>query len=492
MNEYTSSAKRTRFQQVTEQEGLLPDRPPLLHRDSEWTIGSDYSDDAVHNTLNAWQGAALLTADCLGTGLLALPNDIHTLGTTVGLTFLLLNLPINFYAGYILHKTAAAIEDEQELQNRVYSESFDRDYQAISTSSIAESHNNLHHDTATNDCIGMANAVFRSKYCTRIIMFVYYVNIFLVLGNYILVMSHAVGESHICIPVVGAVAAIAMFVVSQSRTMALLGRTASIVSLTALLIVVLQCLYAVWRLNHALPVVPPAIPTLPEDSMLQVLRQCSALGSIGFAVGSQKLFLNIRHELRDRSKAPKTLGIALTAFGTCYLLLCLAAGPNPPGFLLDAIPIGSSSRRVAGVLLCMHVVVSYAINSQAICSSMDRLVWYKLLKDFRFSENAVIRWMLLTGCVCATAYLVANSIPFFTDLVSFIGAVTSVPLTLLLPAVFWRQHIGVPLLWPTWKSVTSFGLTYFSIVFMVAATIGSLYSIIVDWESHGAPFACNG
>ena len=68
--------------------------------------------------LNVWQGAALLTADCLGTGILALSKDVHVLGVWLGIGFIVLNLPINWYAGSILSDSAAYVEKRQ----RNYSE----------------------------------------------------------------------------------------------------------------------------------------------------------------------------------------------------------------------------------------------------------------------------------------------------------------------------------------------------------------------------------
>jgi Transmembrane amino acid transporter protein len=138
------------------------------------------------------------------------------------------------------------------------------------------------------------------------------------------------------------------------------------------------------------------------------------------------------------------------------------------------------------------VLFDVAINSQAICSSMDRLLWRRLTGRIpihtlsNYCKNAVpaVRWMVLTAVMAVTAYSVANAIPFFTDLVGLIGAVTSVPLTLLLPAIFWRKHLRVPLWVPTASSLASIALVYFSLAFMVTATIGSLYSIRQDWLEH--------
>ncbi|KAL7564725.1 hypothetical protein ACA910_010138 [Epithemia clementina (nom. ined.)] len=656
--------------------------------------------------LSVWQGSLLLTADCLGTGLLALPANVRvSLGLTVGLGFLVVSAPINWYAGYLLAQSATIVERRQHAANRIFASALLQQQQQqqiqqslesqsdtissnmatmggsttkslvlvtiestygtktrsalftpLTTVSVGAAtttttrapedddgggtvgtahsrhrhrprqHAQLHHDTATFDFIGMTQALFRNKHGTRVVMLLYYGNIFLVLGNYILVMSHAVmatvGEGALCTPVAGLIASVLMYAVSQSRSMARLGRAASVVSLAALFVVICQCLHAarvtqlrqeeqagaepaiaatttmplwvpaesstsiianfnstnattavasaslqptaLWPTTSsssssssswlqdiaaaaatATTVSEPSTPSHDDSdnnndnnrssssdngaSMHDIFRQLSALGSIGFAMGSQKLFLNIRHELADRSTAPRVLGISLTIFTSLYIVIILLAGPNPPAFLFDAIH-GYWNRRLAGLLLWMHVVVSYAINSQAICSSMDRLFWHRLFQHFGAtvrktkssadddedddddddddSNNnnrgmspetlATVRWMSLTAALGVTAYTVANAIPFFQDLVALIGAVTVVPLTLLLPALYWRKELQVPL-WTVsgwWKPDSSvdwpsYGLIVFSLVFMVTATAGVFDSISQDWENHGGrSFEC--
>ena len=114
--------------------------------------------------------------------------------------------------------------------------------------------------------------------------------------------------------------------------------------------------------------------------------------------------------MKDRKQAaPGSLSISLSLFGLAYVTVCLLAGPNPPSFLFDAIPAGMP-RRLGGALLWIHVAVSYAINSQAFCSSVERVVGHKL---GRCLFGPRFRWTALTGMVALASYIVANSIPFF-------------------------------------------------------------------------------
>ena len=55
-----------------------------------------------NSRLTLVQGIALLTADCMGVGILGLPNDMKVIGFSIGICFLLLNCPINYYAGNLL------------------------------------------------------------------------------------------------------------------------------------------------------------------------------------------------------------------------------------------------------------------------------------------------------------------------------------------------------------------------------------------------------
>jgi len=391
---------------------------------------SHHADD----DLTMLQAAALLTADCLGTGLLALPQDILVLGKALGFGFLIFNLPVNWYVGALLSRAASHVEDtlEEETQqsrtgvpasaaaaeeeqgqdgrdgllrarkrttkNSTYSsvqqqiaedgicsdaDSTTRSSQhalddsspdddstnngdsngvattmtttaqdsAAAAAAIADdedddSHNHhkaRHHhphehadDDTTHDYIGLTKLVFPHPHATQyqprvthLVITVFYTNIFLVLGDYILVMSHAVaamiGEGSICLPTAGIVASTLMFGFSQLRTMANLGRSVTVLSLSSLAIVVIQCLVAGERQQASSSYVPPYSSESDDTS---TIRKLSALASIGFATGPNKLLLNIRNEMKNRDESPSSLGVSMTTFGSVYVAICLLAGPS--------------------------------------------------------------------------------------------------------------------------------------------------------------------
>ena len=154
-----------------------------------------------------------------------------------------------------------------------------------------------------------------------------------------------------------------------------------------------------------------------------------------------------------------------------------------PSFLFDVIPEGTIQRRIAGFLLWVHVSVSYAINSQAFCSSI-----------ISGGNNSRIQWAMVTFFIACSSYLVSNAIPFFKDLVAITGALTSVPLTLLLPALYYRQYYYMNnhhFHLHYYQNMASCLLLIYSVLFLTFGMLGSLYSIQLDWKNHGAPFSCS-
>eukprot|EP00956_Cyclotella_meneghiniana_P001685 scaffold1831_cov39-Cyclotella_meneghiniana.AAC.3 len=246
------------------------------------------------------------------------------------------------------------------------------------------------------------------------------------------------GEDNLCLPTAGIIASTLMFGLSQLRTMANLGRSVSFISLLALFVVVVQCLYALRSsddpmYNSGESNNTSEVETTNTNTQSTTLSKMSSVAAIGFAVGSQKLLLNIRHEMVDRTKAaPQSLSIALSLYGIAYIIVCLLAGPTPPSFLFDAIPLG----------------------------------WGRRIAVREFYQTSM-------------------------DLVALCGALTTVPLTLILPALFYRRVQCVPLFFPTLHSKSSYVLLLFSIAFMIVGLIGSIGSIDSDWKnSHGA-FSCH-
>jgi hypothetical protein len=150
----------------------------------------------------------------------------------------------------------------------------------------------------------------------------------------------------LCLPIASLIASILMFSLCQFRTMANLGKNVSMLSLLALFIVLIHCLFHhryqnqnqnqyqyqyQYQYQNYTDDVEDAMMEQEQEELITTYswnKKFSSLAGIGFAVGSNKLFLNIRHELDDRSQGSKVLAGSLTLYGFVYIIVILLAGPG--------------------------------------------------------------------------------------------------------------------------------------------------------------------
>ena len=283
-----------------------------------------------------------------------------------------------------------------------------------------------------------------------------------------------------------------LFALNQFPSLRDLGRWPCIVSITSVVVVIVICLVAtkpVVKIAANSDSVKRSSPSGYELAM----RYGTALSGIVFASASQKLLLNIRAEMVHPSQANTALCVALGIYGLAYILVTILAGSNPPSFLLDAVQ-QTNLKSAAGALLWVHVAVSYAINSQALCSCLahdDRAALPHTRANSLFTlmkrRHKRLYWTLLTSSVTVAAWIVANAVPFFADLVGLIGALTQAPLSLLLPIIFYLR--AVPRHGPVHRLCCAVGIVCATIL-LVYGTIGALSTITADWSTFGRPFGC--
>jgi hypothetical protein len=349
-------------------------------------------------TLTWIQASWLITAECLGTGILALPASVRALSH--GWMYLMVQIPIHTLAGILLCHTANQIDSNNSStdtpsslpSNSTHVDDFIGNHDNNNDhnnnkkqSSIPNTTIQIYNKT-TRDYVGLSIALFgswKTSRITTIVTMVYYANLFLVLGNYNLVMSHAMvaflgdigggGEEEVedeepfgfllCLPLVGLFSTIlGVLILLPFRSMAHFGRSVSYISLLALAIVVIQCLVA-QQSSHSTKSMDPShldpgnrmvlsLPKLISQSSSQFPRnlsfqeitttttttlvrtpwftthQLSAMASVAYAVSSQKLLLNVRHVMTKRQEATKSLFVAVSSYVMLYLLVCILAGSS--------------------------------------------------------------------------------------------------------------------------------------------------------------------
>jgi amino acid permease len=225
----------------------------------------------------------------------------------------------------------------------------------------------------------------------------------------------------------------------------------------------------------------------------------SATSSFVFAMAGQKIYLEMMAEMRDPSEFPKALYAATPIMFLSYTAVSLTGyairGDQAPLYLMDVLSAGSAPKTFASLLMLVHMMISYTLNSQVLCRRIHRLVDPVLVDVHdpnhpRYKE-ARTQWAKISGSVMFAAWTLSNSIPFFSDFIELIGSLCSAPLALGLPALFYweacrRNFVRMSvnearLLW-------TFGAA--SVALIVFGTVAALRDFVHHSKEYGAPFDC--
>ena len=413
----------------------------------------------------AGRAATILVAECVGTGVLALPYVASVLGTGPFLLFVAVQVALNLYAGELL---ATAAETAERRTN----------YEACRSTTSAlwdfvDDTDNLDWDTGEpkspttrpRDMLELAQALDAGRPLRALVASAWYGNLVLILAQYLVVMARSL---RVAFPLPGCavvesllIAALTAWLIAQLPTLDALGKGAAQLSFASVVAILAICA------RHTKNGVPPVVA---QDASAAAVA--ASLTTVTFAMITSKLFLNVRREMRDPREARKTLRYGIAAFTCVYVVVVFLSGPEPPRFLLDAVHHGTDGRVAAGLLFA-HVAVSYAINQNVLARTLERYLGHALSRK---------GWALMTAALTLSSLLIAILVPVFSDLVAVIGALTSGPLGFAMPALLFDLATRESDIKRRRKGVVS--LVLFTVVLTIAGTTGAIVRTVKDWEAQ--------
>ena len=414
----------------------------------------------------AGRAATILVAECVGTGVLALPYVASVLGTGPFLLFVAVQVALNLYAGELL---ATAAETAERKTN----------YEACRSTTSAlwdfvDDTDNLDWDTGEpkspttrpRDMLELAQALDAGRPLRALVASAWYGNLVLILAQYLVVMARSL---RVAFPLPGCavvesllIAALTAWLIAQLPTLDALGKGAAQLSFASVVAILAICA------RHTQNGPPPVVA---QDASAAAVA--ASLTTVTFAMITSKLFLNVRREMRDPREARRTLRYGVAAFTLVYIVVVFMSGPEPPRFLLDSVGRHSTDARVAAALLYCHVAVSYAINQNVLARTLERAL-----------GDTVSRkgWALMTAALTLSSLLIAILVPVFSDLVSVIGALTSGPLGFAMPALLFDLATRDSDVKRRRKGVVA--LVLFTVVLTIAGTTGAVIRTVKDWEAQ--------
>ena len=217
------------------------------------------------------------------------------------------------------------------------------------------------------------------------------------------------------------------------------------------------------------------------------------IGAFLFAYMGHSMYLEMMREMVDsREFGSIVLPVATFAMVVCYTGTAVAGvcayGASVSEFLPNSMPEGLP-KRLVGVLLAFHTLVSYLVTSQPLHRCLHGVVFPSTVDEY--TPRAAFDWLLVTCMQLLVSLVAAICIPFFADLQGLLGSLTGAAFIFGFPAFFFLRAsslANVPASWPDYV-VCVLLLVVLTPLFMVVGTYSETLDILGKWaielEEHG-------
>mmetsp|Transcript_100507 Transcript_100507/g.174488 ORF Transcript_100507/g.174488 Transcript_100507/m.174488 type:complete len:487 (+) Transcript_100507:35-1495(+) len=223
----------------------------------------------------------------------------------------------------------------------------------------------------------------------------------------------------------------------------------------------------------------------------------SGLNIMIFSFTSQFMLVEIMAEMENAADFPNSYMYISAPFQAVVFLICGVGGyyfrgSLVHGIIVDNIPFGRWFQ-VAAAMLIIHMVITWVIKGIVVCRQMQHSFLPEHADDG--SITGWINWVQLVSATMAFAYLIAQIIPFFVDLIDLLGASLTPIVCFVLPIAFYcrqlkdtikkEDHPGY------FESVAIALELLLSAVLFFVGTYLALTNIVDSWKTYGYPFDCH-
>ncbi|RSM06598.1 hypothetical protein CDV31_009027 [Fusarium ambrosium] len=304
----------------------------------------------------------------------------------------------------------------------------------------------------------------------------------LVIGSHCLTGTIALGtitESNVCSLVFGVVSAIILLILAippSFAEIAILGY----VDFASILLAIGITLSA-W----------------PKEN-LTLAEAFVAISNIVFSysfAGAQPSFMDEMHTPQDYTKSIYALGvIQTTIYALTGSLIYLFVGRDVGSPAL--VSAGPLVAKIAFGVALPVIYISGSINTTITCRFIHVRMYHDSIVRFVNTRKGWITWLLLVTIVTFFSWIIAEAIPFFSELLSLAGCLFVAGLSFYIPPIMWLRLLkqgnwydGANLI-PAIANLVVFiaGFTVFGIGFYASVT-----QIVHKFESGSInrPFSCS-
>ncbi|CAO2815597.1 unnamed protein product [Amaranthus hypochondriacus] len=243
----------------------------------------------------------------------------------------------------------------------------------------------------------------------------------------------------------------------------------------------------------------------------KVWRSTQALGAIAYAYSFSMILIEIQDTIKSSAgeyqtmKKATLMGIATT---TLFYLLCgcmgyAAFGDLAPGNLLTGFGFYNPYwlLDIANIAILIHLIGAYQVYCQPVFSFVEKWTAQKRSRSKFITEEYGINIPIIGGVydfnffrvIWRTIFvilitLVAMLLPFFNDVVGFLGAFGFWPLTVFFPIEMYIVQKKIGRWTSRWVGLQA--LSMGCLLVSVAACVGSIANVVIDLKTF-KPFKTN-
>ncbi|WPG97848.1 Hypothetical protein R9X50_00063000 [Acrodontium crateriforme] len=351
--------------------------------------------EVQYRTMAWWQAALIMIAETVSLGILSLPSAIAGIGMVPGVILIIGLGIIATYTGYTIGQFKAAYPFVHNMA----------DAGEVLLGPVGR------------EVFGIAQTIFLT----------------FVMGSHLLTFGlamNAITGHATCSIVWGLVGMLILFVVAIPRTLKQVSyfSIAAFASIVAAVFITMVAL----GVSPPNPVVHATVSTTFNSAFASVLN-------IVFAYAGHVAFFSFISELKDPKDFPKALGALQIADSSMYLVIAVViyryAGPDVASPALGST--GSIVRKVAYGVALPTILLAGVIYGHV----NTKYVYVRIFRGTKHiaerSRFATGTWIGIALALWIIAWIIAESIPVFNDLVGLISALFAANFTYTLSGVFW-------------------------------------------------------
>ena len=232
-------------------------------------------------------------------------------------------------------------------------------------------------------------------------------------------------------------------------------------------------------------------PTYSESPI--ILQGVGAMDMV-FAYAGQVIFIELMAEMEQPKDFVKAMSCATTTMAITYAVVMAFGmyylGDQAESPITNSFVSGSPEMRIINAILLVHVLGAYAIEVNVLTRAMLNM----FAKEHVYTTDLKSRlyWAGVSISFVLFAFFVSNSVPFFSDIMGFLGASLSMSLTYTLPCLIAlqldaQQYLA---LGPWWRRACQV-MVPASVIVAILGTICSVADIISNFQVT-KPFTCFG